>query len=87
MMHPKRFMGMSEVTGEPFLDPHYVLDDQPFPACVPVTDITVCEGGIPVARIREQLSLPRNWGRLVTSGRRWEKKDAETILRALSELG
>jgi hypothetical protein len=85
MMHRKRFMGMSEVTGEPFLEPHYVLDGQPFPACVPVSDIKVCESGLPIARIREQLLLPSNWGRSVSSGRRWEKKDGETILRALSE--
>ncbi len=89
-----RFVGVLEVTSEPFWDDTPVWQDMLFPCRVKVKPLVALtpETSVPVLELRDQLSIFRNlsnpqaWtGRVRGSPARWNAADGEAILAALRE--
>jgi hypothetical protein len=94
LMRVSRFVGLLEVTGEPFFDEEMIWSSRLFPSRVPVRMILELEPeyAIPVQKLREELAIFRNlpdqrgWsGYFQTSPSRWNLDDGETIVRALRD--
>jgi len=89
-----RFIGILEVTGEPFLDNTPIWKDEDFPARLKVKTVVELtpETAVPVHELKELLSFfknlknPHAWsGRFRGSPAKWNTSDGEAIVKALSE--
>jgi hypothetical protein len=89
-----RWVGLLEVTGEPFFDAEPIWSSQVFPSRVPVQVLLALapEHGVPVLDMRSELTVfrdldnPNRWqGPFRGSPTRWKAADGEAIVRALQE--
>jgi predicted RNA-binding protein len=87
-----RFIGVLEVTSEPYQDDRPIWQDEDFPCRVNTQVVVVLEPetAVPIGHLKDQLSIfhnltsPRAWtGRLRGSPARWKDTDGEIILKAL----
>lgn len=87
-----RWVGLLEVTGEPFYDETPIWKSQVFPSRLPVQELIVLdpEFGVPVLEMREELSVfeglnnPNRWsGPFRGSPARWKSADGEAVTAAL----
>jgi hypothetical protein len=89
-----RWIGVLEVTGEPFKSTDRIWNDEVFPCRVPVRVISALkpETAVPVLDMRETLSVflglknPNLWsGAFRGSPAQWKPKDGEAIVAALAD--
>lgn len=89
-----RFIGMLEVTSEPYQDDTPIWSDEDFPCRMKVRPPVALrpKTAVPIHDLRDQLSIfenlssPHAWtGRLRGSPAKWKASDGETILAALRE--
>jgi predicted RNA-binding protein len=89
-----RWVGLLEVTGEPFFDEEPIWSSQAYPSRVRVRAVVALppEHGVPVLGMREELTVfqgldnPNRWsGPFRGSPRRWKPADGEAVVRALQD--
>ena len=89
-----RWVGLLEVTGEPFYDEEPIWSSSVYPSRVPVRAVLQLapEYGVPVLNMREELTVfrdldnPNRWqGPFRGSPNRWKAADGEVIVRALQD--
>jgi len=89
-----RFIGILEVTGEPYSDPSLIWKDEPFPERVPVKAVAVLtpETAVPVMEILDRftwapdLKSPLAWtGHFRGSPTRMDPRDGEMVAMAILE--
>jgi hypothetical protein len=89
-----RWVGVLEVTGEPFFDEEPIWSSRVFPSRVSVRAILTLrpEHGVPVLDMRGELTVfqnldnPNHWqGPFRGSPTRWKAADGEAVVRALQE--
>jgi hypothetical protein len=89
-----RFIGILEVTSEPYKDTVPIWKDAVFPCRMQVEIVIALtpETAVPIHNLRNELSIfqnlksPHAWtGRLRGSPAKWKETDGEAILRALQE--
>lgn len=89
-----RFIGMFEVTSEPYRDDTPIWSDEDFPCRMKVRPLVALkpETAVPIHDLRDQLSIfenlssPHAWtGRLRGSPAKWKAADGEAIYAALKE--
>jgi hypothetical protein len=89
-----RWVGVLEVTGEPFFDEAPIWSSQVFPSRVSVRVVLALrpEHGVPVLDMRGELTVfqnlynPNRWqGPFRGSPTRWKPADGEAVVRALRE--
>ena len=89
-----RWVGVLEVTGEPFFDEAPIWSSQVFPSRVSVRVVLALrpEHGVPVLDMRGELTVfqdldnPNRWeGPFRGSPTRWKAADGEAVVRALRE--
>lgn len=88
-----RWIGVLEVTSEPFRDSKRIWEDDTFPCRVnvrPVATLTP-ETAVPIGQLREQLTIfdperPLAWvGHVRGSPTRWVSRDGEVVMQAVLE--
>ena len=89
-----RFIGVLEVTSEPYWDETPIWKDEVFPCRVEVEPIAtlVPETAVPIFELREQLTIfqnlksPNAWtGRVRGSPAKWNASDGEAVVYAVLE--
>src|SRR5215208_1584502 len=89
-----RFIGVLEVTSEPYWDETPIWKDEVFPCRVEVEPIATLapETAVPIFELREQLTIfqnlksPNAWtGRVRGSPARWKPSDGEAVVYAVME--
>jgi len=89
-----RWVGLLEVTGEPFFDEEPIWSSQAYPSRVRVRAAVALapEQGVPVLDMREELTVfhgldnPNRWsGPFRGSPRKWKSVDGEAVVRALQD--
>lgn len=89
-----RWIGVLEVTSEPFQDDTPIWKDEDFPCRVPVRQVVTLtpETAVPILALRDQLSLfrdlknPNAWtGRFRGSPVRWRAADGQVVVAAVEE--
>jgi hypothetical protein len=89
-----RFIGVLEVTSEPFKDSTPIWKDEDFPSRLKVKIVVALtpETAVPIFELREQLSIfqnmksPHSWsGHVRGSPAKWKPGDGEAVVKALLE--
>jgi hypothetical protein len=92
LVRASRWIGVLEVTGQPYQDSTRIWKSKVFPSRVPVKVVVALtpETGVPVLSMRDQLSVfqelsnPNNWsGTFRGSPTRWKNNDGELVLAAV----